>query len=186
MRIGIDCDGVLRDFIGAFRKVVAQEFPNQEIPWMVTSWRFEKELPWLTEKEVKELYREKFADVIFRDALPLDSRIMEFWALEKWAKKENHKLICVTSQWPSIRHYTLYWLGKHNLNFDEVIFERGRLKWKKNIDWLIDDSPENYRNWVRGRGNDENFIVCDAPYNKDINPTHRIHSLLDIQKIILR
>ena len=31
MRIGIDCDGVLRDFIGAFRKVVAQEFPNQEI-----------------------------------------------------------------------------------------------------------------------------------------------------------
>ena len=96
----------------------------------------------------------------------------------------NHKLICVTSQWSSIRHYTLYWLGKHNLNFDEVIFERGRLKWKKNIDWFIDDSPENYRNWVRGRGNDENFIVCDAPYNKDINPTHRIHSLLDIQKII--
>ena len=52
MRIGIDCDGVLRDFIGAFRKVVAQEYPNQEIPWMVTSWRFEKDLPWLTGAEI--------------------------------------------------------------------------------------------------------------------------------------
>ena len=78
MRIGIDCDGVLRDFIGAFRKVVAQEYPNQEIPWMVTSWRFEKDLPWLTGADIKELYREKFADIVFRDALPIDSRIMEF------------------------------------------------------------------------------------------------------------
>ena len=64
----------------------------------------------------------------------------------EYTKKENHKLICVTSQWPKIRCHTLYWLGKHNLNFDEVIFERGRFKWKKNIDWLIDDSPENYKN----------------------------------------
>ena len=184
MRIGIDCDGVLRDFIGAFRKVVAQEYPNQEIPWMVTSWRFEKDLPWLTGAEIKDLYREKFADIVFRDALPIDSRIMEFWALEKWAKKENHKLICVTSQWPKIRCHTLYWLGKHNLNFHEVIFEKGRLKWQKDIDWLIDDSPENYKNWVRGRGNDKNFIVCDALYNRDINSTYRINSLLDIQEII--
>ena len=35
MRIGIDVDGVLRDFVTAFKGVVGQEYPNATIPEMI-------------------------------------------------------------------------------------------------------------------------------------------------------
>ena len=40
MRIGIDVDGVLRDFITAFKKVVGQEHPDVVFPEIISSWKF--------------------------------------------------------------------------------------------------------------------------------------------------
>ena len=40
MRIGIDVDGVLRDFITAFKSVVGQEYPNAKIPESISTWKF--------------------------------------------------------------------------------------------------------------------------------------------------
>ena len=54
MRIGIDVDGVLRDFITAFKKVVGQEHPDVVFPEVISSWKFQNDITGLTEEELKE------------------------------------------------------------------------------------------------------------------------------------
>ena len=63
-------------------------------------------------------------------------------------------------------------------------FAKGRYKWKKDVDWLVDDSPENWHNWKKGRGDDNGFILMDMPYNQHIKVTHRIKELKEVKDII--
>ena len=55
MRIGIDVDGVLRDFVTAFKGVVGQEYPNAQIPEMISTWKFEDDIIGLSREEIKEI-----------------------------------------------------------------------------------------------------------------------------------
>ena len=82
--------------------------------------------------------------------------------LSEWAEEKGHDLVCVTSQKPHASHHTLSWLGKYGLNFDTVYFRKGWKKWMVDVDYLVDDSPNNYDNWVRGRGMQEGFILNDC------------------------
>ena len=120
MRIGIDVDGVLRDFVTAFKGVVGQEYPNAQIPEMISTWKFEDEITGLSREEIREIYKDKFSKQCFQDALPFSEVVPTFWMIEKWAEREGHELIIVTSQIPQNRHYTLTWLGKYNLNPNQV------------------------------------------------------------------
>ena len=63
MRIGIDVDGVLRDFISPFKKVVGQEHPDVVFPEIISSWKFENDITGLTRDELKEIYKHKFSNV---------------------------------------------------------------------------------------------------------------------------
>ena len=187
MRIGIDVDGVLRDFVSAFKGVVGQEYPNAQIPEMISTWKFEDDIIGLSREEIKEIYKEKFSKQCFQDALPFSEAVPAFWTLEKWAKQEGHELIIVTSQIPVNRHYTLSWLGKYSLCPSEVILARGKHKWIHDIVYLIDDSPVNHLYWTRNRKKDkDNFIIFNRSYNQEADSKYRIDSLLDIKKIIGR
>ena len=53
MRIGIDVDGVLRDFITAFKSVVGQEYPNAQIPESISTWKFEDDITGLSREEIE-------------------------------------------------------------------------------------------------------------------------------------
>ena len=91
--------------------------------------------------------------------------------------------VCVTSQKPHARHHTLSWLGKYGLNFDTVYFRKGWQKWMVDVDYLVDDSPNNFENWVRGRGMQEGFILMNQPYNEHIKSNCRIKELKQKKKL---
>ena len=186
MRIGIDVDGVLSDFITAFKSVVGQEYPNAKIPESISTWKFEDDITDLSREQIKEIYKEKFCKQCFQEALPFSEAVPAFWTLEKWAEREGHELVIVTSQVPENRHYTLSWLGKYNLNPKQVIFAKGKYKWIEDIDYLIDDSPVNHKYWVENREDKDNFIVFDRSYNQDIESKYRINHLLQIKEIVER
>ena len=76
-------------------------------------------------------------------------------------------------------------LGKHGLNFDKVVFAKGKDKWQVDVDYLIDDSPNNYNYWFNGRQDDDGFILLDRPYNQKIKPKHRVSNLREAEEIIL-
>lgn len=195
MRIGIDVDGVLRDFCGSLVNVIKEDFPHylkgeldQAIEpsldgGIVTDWYLENNFN-CTKEDLKDIYWHSHADKIMGDGWPMPGAIKKMYDLIDWAYKERIEVCCVTSQRPHARHHTLTWLGKYGLDFETVYFRRGKDKWKVNVDYLVDDSPENHKAWVYGRGMEYGFILMDAPYNQHINSSYRIKGLDEVRKIV--
>jgi 5'(3')-deoxyribonucleotidase len=183
MRIGIDIDGVLRDFCKSFMEVMRKHYPETMLVDKLTDWQLEKHFT-LSKKELQEIYWDKYCDAVFLEAPPIPGAIEQMWDLFEWASEKDYTLVCVSSQRPIGRHNSLHWLGKHGLGFEETHFIKGRYKWKKDIDWLVDDSPENWHNWKKGRGDEKGFILMDAPYNQHIKAIHRIKELKEVKGII--
>ena len=75
-------------------------------------------------------------------------------------------------------------LGKYGLNFDTVYFRRGFQKPDVQVDYLVDDSPNNFKYWVNKRGMQEWFILMDRPYNQEVKSNYRIKELKQVKEII--
>ena len=192
-RIGIDIDGVLRDFCNALVSAIKtyhpeylkDEYDETTEPsmdgGMITDWHLENNFN-CTKKDLQQIYWYDRAKWIMGNGQPFKENVR---TLKYWMKYLNKEFVCVTSQKEHARHYTLSWLGKHELNFDRVVFAKGSDKWQVEIDYLIDDSPSNYKYWKDGRQDEDGFILLDRPYNQKIKPTHRVFDLRGAEEIIL-
>tara|TARA_A100001391_G_scaffold203626_1_gene196531 strand:- start:105 stop:689 length:585 start_codon:yes stop_codon:yes gene_type:complete len=190
-KIGIDVDGVIRDFAGDLVRQIQKHYPEYLkneydktlVPnfggGLITDWYLEKNFN-CTKEELQNVYWYEFADEIMGNGDPITENVVE---LKNWLETTDDELWCVTSQKDHARHHTLTWLGKHGLNFKGVIFERGKYKWKHDVEWLVDDSPENWRQWKKNR-DDDNIIVIDQPYNQLISPYYRVNNLKQAREII--
>ena len=195
-KIGIDVDGVLRDFCGSLVNVIKEDFPqylkgkyNPDVEpsldgGIVTDWYLENNFN-CTKEDLKNIYWYSHADKIMGDGWPMPGAIKKMYDLFEWADDQGHDVCCITSQRPHATHYTLQCLGKYEIDFETVYFRRGKDKWKVNVDYLVDDSPANFDYWVKGRGMQECFILVDAPYNQHTNSNYRITSLDEVQNIIV-
>ena len=185
MTIGIDVDGVLRDFCEGLTKVLREHYPQylKKDFVEIKNWNFQNDFN-CSQDDIKQIYRYDHAKEIMGNSNPINGAIEQMNDLVDWADENGHSLVCVTSQKPNIRHYTLSWLGKYGLNFDTVYFTRGRYKWQTPVDFLVDDSPENFGNWVRGRGMKEGYILMDKIYNQHTKSSYRIKELWEVKDIV--
>lgn len=183
IRVAVDIDGVLRDFSGRLYEYMKLNYPESIICNEILDWDYKNCFKGWERKDIEKLYWEEKPEYFFRDALPLKNSIEQMKELFDWGKS-NIEFVCISSQRTSGTYYSLEWLGKYKLTFREVHFISNSDKWKKDVDWIVDDSPKVYDSWIKGRGNDDNFIVMDAPYNRHINSFYRIHELFEIKKII--
>jgi len=190
MKIGIDVDGILRDFCDGLTTAVKKYYPEYiketEIPdeWCkIKDWHLENNFN-CTKEDLQQIYWYDHAETIMGKGKPIKGSIEKMKILSEWAEENGHDLVCVTSQKPHARHYTLSWLGNHGLNFDTVYFRKGRQKWKVDVDYLVDDSPSNWDAWVKGRGMEHGFILMDRVYNKHIKSNYRINKLDEVMGII--
>ena len=103
----------------------------------------------------------------------------------EWGKEVGITFVCVTSQKPHARHHTLSWLGNHGLNFDTIYFRKGYEKPDVQVDYLVDDSPNNYNYWVEKRGMSDGFILMDRPYNQHIETKNRVYDIDSIMKFTI-
>ena len=188
-RIGIDVDGVLRDFCHGLTHAIKTYYPeyikDTEIPeqyLQITDWHLENNFN-CTKEDLQQIYWYDRAKWIMGNGRPFKDNVR---TLKNWIKHYNDiEWVCVTSQKEHARHYTLSWLGKHELNFDRVVFARGKDKWQVDVDYLIDDSPVNYNYWKDGRQDEDGFILLDRPYNQKIKSKHRVYNLKESEGIIL-
>ena len=188
-RIGIDVDGVLRDFCHGLIRAVKAYHPeyikkDKEIPEQylhIRDWHLENNFN-CTKKDLQQIYWYEHAKWIMGNGRAFKENVR---TLKYWMKHINKEWVCVTSQKEHARHYTLSWLGKHELNFDKVVFAKGKDKWQVDVDYLIDDSPTNYRYWKDGRQDEDTFILLDKPYNQKVKAKHRVSNLKEAEAIIL-
>ena len=192
-RIGIDVDGVLRDFCHGLVRAIKIHYPEYlkngydetTEPSMdggiVTDWHLENNFT-CTKEDLQQIYWYDHAKWIMGNGRPFEENVR---TLKYWIKHINKEWVCITSQKEHAYHYTLSWLGKHELNFEKVVFAKGRDKWKVDVDYLIDDSPMNWHHWIDNRGDDDGFILLDRPYNQHIDVKHRVSNLREAEGIIL-
>ena len=82
MRIGIDCDGVLRDFIPDLIDSIKETHPEHVDKILVpASWEWEQWLPFWTDEETeKYVFEDNYLDFFGVEASPIKSSV------EDWSK----------------------------------------------------------------------------------------------------
>ena len=190
--VGVDVDGVIRDFSHDLYTVIKKNYPDwikpgsenvysvEEIRKEMTDWDLENNFD-AEITDIKRVYREEHAETILAKGTPF---VEDVDYLREQIRKDEHTFVAVTSQHPVCCHHTLTWFGKHELGFSSVYFKKGRKKWMVECDFLIDDSPNNYYAWRSGRGSDEKYILFDRPWNEKINATNRVSSIKEALDII--
>jgi len=141
MRIGIDCDGVLRDLIGNIQLTIKKYHPelaDQLLP--VTSWDWEDWLPFWTEDETeKYVFEDHFEELFGPEASVIETSLKDWPVLKEWAKNHGHELILVSAQRENCKELTTQWLQRWGFVFDEIHYTHK--KWSVDVDVLVDDSP---------------------------------------------
>ena len=165
MRIGIDCDGVLRDFIPALIDSVKETHPEHADKIKTpTDWEWESWLPFWTEEETeKYVFEDNYIDFFGVDASPIMSSVLDWPKLQKWALENDHELVLVSAQREHCKELTDAWLQRWGFMFDEVHYTKE--KWSVDVDVLIDDSPEKLNEIKEKSVNNGNPICYKQTWN---------------------
>jgi len=140
MKIGIDCDGILRDFTGSVQKTIEKYHPEYKTKLKKpTSWDWEQWIPFWTEEETEKFIFEDHVEEIFYTADVYDEALEDFPKLVEWAKENGHELVLVSAQRDDCIDITDMWLNNYRFKFDEKHYTK--LKHLVDVDVLIDDSP---------------------------------------------
>jgi 5'(3')-deoxyribonucleotidase len=178
--IAVDVDGVIRHMDHAFMEMVRKDHPESIKSEVHSAWDFPNiDLP--TQKK-KDIMFEEYPKEIFEDSPKYDNAYEDYLNLNRWAKNNNSRLVCATTQYPHLIHHTLIWLGKHKFNFNEIHVTRE--KHNLLIDFLIDDSPDNFEAWVKAGRHPSHFILVDRDWNKEVDAPTRVKSLGDAMKTL--
>ena len=143
MRIGIDCDGVLRDLIPAIVDGIKTTHPQHADKILTpTSWDWEQWLPFWTDDETeKYIFEDNYLDFFGVECPPIESAVEDWNKLRAWAVENGHELCLVSAQRPHCVEPTEHWLQRWGfVGFDEIHFTKK--KHLIDVDFLIDDSPE--------------------------------------------
>ena len=143
MRIGIDCDGVLRDLIPAITESIKETHPQHADKILKpTSWDWEQWLPFWTDDEAEQyIFEENYLDFFGVECPPIKEAVEDWNKLRAWAIENGHQLCLVSAQRPHCIEPTEHWLQRWGfVGFDEIHFTKN--KYLVDVDVLIDDSPE--------------------------------------------
>ena len=184
LRIGIDIDGVLRDFIeGVINRVKVTHPQYTDQITRPNEWSISCFLPFWEEKRCKNYVFQEEVDKVFSEA-PIYQDVLDNWkSLRTWARKRKHKLVIVSAQRDRTLHPSLIWLGKHKLEFKELHFTSN--KWKVDVDFLIDDKPKNLELFAKQSVSGGMPICFSQPWNTDLHDKYTtITSISEIKEIV--
>ena len=141
MKIGIDCDGVLRDFISDLKDNIKENYPEHADKIKTPeTWNWEDWLPFWTEEESeKYIFEDNYLDFFGVDANPIPSSLEDWPKLIEWAKENGHEICLVSAQRENCKELTTEWLQRWGFVFDEMHYTHK--KWSVDVDVLVDDSP---------------------------------------------
>lgn len=148
MRVGLDIDGVIADFISPFLLIVEKKLGNGPIHLeSITDLSF-KEHPYLTEEAVWKCMEEVSYDPAFWHGLSPLIAPQDWEELERLSRKG--KLVFVTHRYEretySIEEVTCSWLKRHGISCPVVHFTqecKSDLIRKLEVGLFMDDRHEN-------------------------------------------
>ncbi len=177
MRIGLDIDNVIRDWVTSLIYNFRCDFPNENIEikptFDIAQWST------IGQRIYKYAFEEKPLE-IYLSALPMPGAIEYLNEL----KLDSHRIVLISNQ-PNekTRAFTNIWLGRYSIPFDELHYTSR--KWEVKCDIFVDDylkNIEDYRKHV-----EVPCIVFDAPWNANSSPRfYRAYGWKELYSIIKR
>ena len=166
MRIGIDCDGVLRDLIPCITDSIKETHPEHADKILEpNSWNWEDWLPfWSEERTEQYVFEENYLDFFGPECPPIDSAVEDWPKLKEWAEENGHELVLVSAQREHCEEPTDEWLEKHGFDFKEKHYTQD--KWAVDVDILIDDSPSKLKKFNERSVNYGKAICYKQPWNQ--------------------
>ena len=136
MRIGIDCDGVLRDLITCITDSVKETHPQHADKILEpTSWDWDQWLPfWTNDETEKYVFEDNYLDFFGVECPPIKEAVEDWTILRAWAIKHGHKLCLVSAQrehciepteawlqrWGFVG-FSFHWAKQRNYTWEEVV-----------------------------------------------------------------
>lgn len=159
MVLGIDVDGVLRNFVAEVLKIYNSESDKKLKHEDIKAWNIEGYIG-ITYEEFKNKYIIENSHLTFGSALPYELDIAK---KIRNLKYDGHSIHIVTSQWPETQKHTIDWLVANEIEYDSLHFTPNRSMVKTDI--LIDDRTSNL---IEVETLTDTISVCmDRPWNKD-------------------
>ena len=171
LKIGVDIDGVLVDFVSAFLKE-AQQVLGREITGKHVTWEFEDSLD-ITKEEVKKVWKKIQATnnwfLLYPHPLPNISRALTSLVLE-------HEVYFITSRATTAgytpQEQSQIYLQGLGVDFPTVIanVDKGELAAALKLDVFIDDNVENVKR-VMLKSPKTKVFLRTASYNEKAQGT---------------
>lgn len=160
--IGVDIDGVLRNFDGSLARVYKAHYPEHVVR-EVSDWDIHKFYP--IGDDIYRFAFEEHGNEILLEADPYQGAEWFIHELEG----RGHRVIFVTTQPANLRHPTLSWLALNGFNDQQVCFlsDKGLAR----VDILLDDHIKNLRSVKL----DTIPVAFDRPWNSSWDG-ERVHS----------
>ena len=177
MKIGIDIDGVIADFVGSFlpklNKICDCKFHE------IVSHDFKNNVS-VDETAYKRLWKEEVGKCkIYEALLPI-----------KGAKEglayiaDNHEIKIISSRGENSRQITENWLNKNNIPFSSLELvqnKRQKVLLMMNCDLIIEDELEIAR-MLDSLG--KQVILFEYPWTKECEKTKRVKNWDEVMKLI--
>jgi|SRR5882672_1406648 len=173
LKIGVDVDDVLADFIGTFR-LICQEVTGRELPerpntWMWDNWNLKPEELEAGWKKVQQTYN-------FHTTLKSCADLEGF---DFYEFSQKHRLFYITTRYPNhgdpVEIQTAQWLHWYfNQEFPTVIVtpNKGAVAKALNLDVFIDDRAKNlldvYNDTILA-GQPIRLFLRDREHNRNVD-----------------
>ena len=108
LRVGIDVDGVLRDFDSKAMEIIKELYPDKVLSDIIHGWDFPNVD--VDVKELAKIWQETHCEEIYRESELMPGVKEEFKILKEWGRTQNpgFQWVCVTAQMPYNANHTLY------------------------------------------------------------------------------
>ena len=180
--IGIDLDGVCRNFPEAMNRTFAEVYPNlakeikPQVDYNFDAWPFKKAGidPWD--------FMKKYPQEIFALADKIPGAIEAITEIVNTLEPKGHRILICSHQLPEISRYSWLWLYLNQVPVSNVIFvPESKEKWKY-VDIMIDDSPHV----MEAKPKDKISFKVNLPYNKDSKSNHSIDHVSEFLPIFMK
>ncbi len=171
MKIGVDVDQCLRDLVKSVVQVFSRHNPDVVLGEMPDTYHGWENID-LSPKETRRLIFGEWVEAIFLGAPECHGAKNGFEHLVAWAHLNNHTVVCVSKNGGYLADLTMRWLSDHGFVFDEYHFTAD--KSTIGLEYIINDSPGIFKQWIEAGNDSSRFVLIDYPYNRDILAVPRV------------
>ena len=186
MRIGIDVDGVLRDFVGSMVSAYQAILPGQKIKLPVTDYDLWREhIPFSRREDFYKFFNIEYPHLVFGLAETMTpDTVYDFNNLIRWGrcKRRGIEFIITSVQMRENIPITLKWLGERGFQAENVRIVSSVADKVFGLHGIVDDYGEVLATATEIKM--PHVIKFKQAWNENAPCTHTIKSLRELQSIL--